>query len=156
MEHNRAQVRSARLVQIPAGMVTLDGILQGVPGACGIVLLAHGSDSRSSNPRTHTLARAFRRSGLATMLIDLLTPLEAAIDMRTHCLRFAVEHLARRLIGATDWLALNPITCRLHIGYFATNTVAAADRPDSVRASRGAGGPIWPGMRSRASMRQPC
>jgi putative phosphoribosyl transferase len=140
MEHSRAQARSARLVQIPAGAITLDGILQGVPGAQGIVLLAHGSDSCSSNPRTQAVARAFRRFGLATVLIDLLRPLEATIDMRTHQLRFSIKHLARRLIDATDWLELNPITSQLRIGYFAADTVvavallAAADRPDTVRA----------------------
>ena len=148
MEHSRAQARMARPVQIPAGPVMLDGILQVTPGAQGIVLLADGSDSRSSNPRTQAEAQAFRRSGLATVLIDLLTPLEAAFEMRTHRLRCAIEHLARRLSDATDWLALNPITCQLHIGYFAANTVvaaallAAADRPDAVRALVSCGGRV--------------
>jgi pimeloyl-ACP methyl ester carboxylesterase len=140
MKRSRVQARTAHLVRIPAGAITLAGILEGVPGAQGIVLLAYGSDSRSSNPRTQAVAQAFRRSGLATVLFDMLTPLEAAIEMRTHRLRFAIEHLARRLIDATDWLALNPITSQLRIGYFATNTVVAAallaagDRPDSVGA----------------------
>jgi pimeloyl-ACP methyl ester carboxylesterase len=140
MKRSRVQARTAHLVRIPAGAITLAGILEGVPGAQGIVLLAYGSDSRGSNPRTQAVAHAFRRFGLATVLFDMLTPLEAAIEMRTHRLRFAIEHLARRLIDATDWLALNPITSQLRIGYFAANTIvaaallAAADRPDAVRA----------------------
>ena len=139
MKHSRAQEHSARHVRIPAGAITLDGMLEVPPGAQGIVLVARASDSRS-RPRTHTMVQVFRNSGLATVLIDLLTPLEAAIDMRTRRPRLALEHVARRLIDATDWLVLNPITCQLHIGYFAANTVvaaallAAADRPDAVRA----------------------
>jgi len=146
MEHSRAQARTARLVQIPAGVITLDGVLEVPPGAQGIVLVAHGSDSRSSSPRTRAVAQVFRRSGLATVLIDLLTPLEAVTDVGTHRLRFAIEHLAQRLIDATDWLALNPIICQLHIGYFAANTVvaaallAAAHRPDGVGAIVSHGG----------------
>ena len=46
--------------------------------------------------------------GFATLLFDLLTPSEEAIDARTAQLRFNVEMLAQRLVGAIDWLAEQP------------------------------------------------
>src|SRR5258708_5924588 len=43
---------------------------------------------------------------LATLLIDLLTSDEEAIDLRTAHLRFDIDLLAERLVAATDWLTL--------------------------------------------------
>jgi dienelactone hydrolase len=135
-----------QLVQVPVGAVTLDGNL-GVPaGARGIVLFAHGSGSSRHSPRNRYVAGVLREAGFATLLMDLLTADEETIDLRTQRLRFDISLLADRLVGATDWLAQNPETRDLTIGYFGASTgaaaalVAAAQRPDAVGAIVSRGG----------------
>src|SRR5919199_4349145 len=135
-----------RLVQVPAGAVTLEANL-GVPaGAQGVVLFAHGSGSSRHSPRNRYVAGVLREAGLATLLMDLLTADEETIDLQTRRLRFDIGLLADRLVGATDWLAQNPDTHDLKIGYFGASTgaaaalVAAAERPDAVGAIVSRGG----------------
>ena len=137
---------AVRPIQISAGSVTLAGDLS-VPGrAGGIVLFAHGSGSSRRSPRNRHVAWALRAGGLATLLMDLLTPEEDAVDMRTAHLRFDIPLLAERLIGATDWLAREPATHQLAVGYFGASTgaaaalVAAAERPSAVGAIVSRGG----------------
>jgi dienelactone hydrolase len=84
--------------------------------------------------------------GLATLLIDLLTEQEEAIDNRTAHLRFDIDLLATRLAAAIDWLGAQALTSRLRIGIFGASTgggaalVAAARRPDNVAAVVSRGG----------------
>ena len=59
------------------------------------------------------------------MLVDLLSPEEEAVDLRTAELRFNIGLLAERLVGVTDWLARQPDTRALRIGYFGASTGAA-------------------------------
>lgn len=135
-----------RQVRVPAGPVALEGNLDIPAGARGIVLFAHGSGSSRFSPRNRAVAQTLRSAGLATLLIDLLTPDEEAIDMRTRHLRFDIDLLARRLADTTDWLAQAPETRRLRIGYFGSSTgaaaalVAAAQRPDLIGAVVSRGG----------------
>lgn len=149
-------------VRVPAGPVTLGGDL-GVPeGARGVVLFAHGSGSGRHSPRNRYVARELREAGLATLLIDLLTPEEEEVDLRTRHLRFDIGLLAERLVGATDWLEQNPMTRRLRVGHFGASTgagaalVAAARRPESVGAvvSRG-GRPDLAGRDALSRVRAP-
>ena len=135
-----------REVRVSAGPVTLEGSL-GIPnGAGGVVLFAHGSGSGRHSPRNRYVARVLREANLATLLIDLLTEDEEEVDLRTTRLRFDIGLLARRLVGATDWLEQNPDTEQLRIGYFGASTgagaalVAAAERPDEVGAIVSRGG----------------
>jgi dienelactone hydrolase len=92
------------------------------------------------------VAQALREVGLATLLIDLLTADEEAVDLRTGRLRFDVHLLAGRLVGATDWLGKNPETLGLKVGYFGASTgagaalVAATERPRAVGAIVSRGG----------------
>jgi dienelactone hydrolase len=85
-------------------------------------------------------------AGLATLLFDLLTPLEEALDIPTGRLGFDVGFLAKRLVAATDWVSAADLTKDLRIGFFATSTaggaalVAAAERHGSVRAVVSRGG----------------
>ncbi len=84
--------------------------------------------------------------GLATLLIDLLTADEEAVDMMTAHLRFDINLLASRLVGATDWLGQYAATRHLQIGYFGASTgaaaaqVAATERPKVVGAIVSRGG----------------
>jgi len=135
-----------REARVPLGQVALEGNL-GVPeGARGVVLFAHGSGSGRHSPRNRYVAEELRQAGLATLLIDLLTPEEEEVDMRTRHLRFDIRLLAERLIGATDWLKGDPSTRNLRVGYFGASTgagaalVAAAEHPEEVGAIVSRGG----------------
>jgi putative phosphoribosyl transferase len=135
-----------RAVRIPAGPVELEGNLSVPEGAEGVVLFAHGSGSSRHSPRNRYVARALKERGLATLLIDLLTPDEEVVDLRTRRLRFDIGLLAQRLAGATDWLGREPDTRELSIGYFGASTgagaalVASAERPREVGAVVSRGG----------------
>jgi putative phosphoribosyl transferase len=147
-------------VHVPAGEVSLDGDLGLPDGARGIVLFAHGSGSSRLSPRNRHVARLLNEAGLATLLVDLLTPEEEAFDARTARLRFDIDLLAERLVEVTDWLGDRAETRGLHRGYFGASTgaaaalVAAAARPQVVHAlvSRGGrpdlAGPALPVVRA--------
>src|SRR5215217_3407445 len=134
-----------REVRVSAGLATLEGNL-GIPNARGIVLFAHGSGSGRHSPRNRYVADVLREAGLATLLIDLLTPEEEEADLRTRHFRFDIGLLADRLADATDWLAHEPDTQDLRVGYFGASTgagaalVAAAKRPEAVGAVVSRGG----------------
>jgi putative phosphoribosyl transferase len=135
-----------RQVHVAAGAVTLQGELNIPQNARGVVLFAHGSGSGRLSPRNRYVASLLNEAGLATLLVDLLTAEEEVVDMRTAHLRFNIDLLAERLIGATEWLAREPHTGGLRIGYFGASTgaaaalVAAAKRPDAVGAVVSRGG----------------
>jgi putative phosphoribosyl transferase len=113
--------------QIPiSGAVTLEGILTLPVHASAIVLFAHGSGSSRHSPRNQFVAHVLQEAGLATLLIDLLTPQEEEQDQISGRLRFAIPLLSERVIGATQWLTTFPATAALKIGYFGASTGAAA------------------------------
>jgi len=136
----------ARSVQVPIERARLEGNLAIPQQACGIVLFAHGSGSSRHSPRNRFVAEKLREWGLATLLIDLLTLEEEAVDVRTARLRFDIDLLADRLAEASDWLAEEPDTRHLPLGYFGASTgggaalVAAAKRPETVGAVVSRGG----------------
>ena len=134
------------LVQVPAGDATLEGELVVPEQATGAVLFAHGSVSSRHSSRNKFVAEALQTAGLATLLIDLLTREEEAIDQHTAHLRFDIQLLADRLLTATRWLGEEPSTRSLEIGYFGASTgagaalVAAAAEPERVGAVVSRGG----------------
>jgi hypothetical protein len=100
------QTATARNIRIQSGAVTLPGDLLLPIGAQGAVLFSHGSGSSRHSPRNQFVAQTIRNAGLGTLLFDLLTPEEEAIDIRY--LRFNIGLLAERLVNATyaaDWFA---------------------------------------------------
>ena len=110
-------------VEVPVGRIRLLGHLT-VPRRCiGTVLFAHGSGSSRHSPRNRFVAEALNRSGLATLLFDLLTPGEESGQRKV----FDVRLLADRLTMATDWLRTRP-ECQppLPVGYFGASTGAGA------------------------------
>src|SRR4029453_10731856 len=148
-------------VRIAAARATLDGNLTIADGATALVLFAHGSGSSRHSPRNQFVARALNDAGLATLLFDLLTPEEKAIDLRTREHRFNIGLLAERLVQATKWAHEKEQTQDLRIGYFGSSTgggaalVAAAEIPQDVGTgvSRGgrpdfAGAPFPKGQRA--------
>jgi len=78
--------------------------------------------------------------------MDLLTEAEEVVDLRTRRLRFDMRLLADRLTETTHWVAEQPHVGRLPVGYFGASTgaaaalIAAAERPDRVRAVVSRGG----------------
>jgi len=126
-------------VRIDAGDKVLDGELVAPRAARGVVVFAHGSGSSRFSPRNRAVAQVLQRGGLATLLFDLLTEVEAEADERTAALRFDIGLLSRRLAAEPRWSALR-------IGLFGASTgaaaalVAAAELPRQVRAVVSRGG----------------
>jgi dienelactone hydrolase len=111
-----------------------------------VVVFAHGSGSSRFSPRNRWVAGALQQAGLGTVLIDLLTQDEEAVDEVTRHLRFDIDLLADRLLAATDWLATQRQTRELTVGYFGASTgggaalVAAAHTAHEVGAVVSRGG----------------
>jgi dienelactone hydrolase len=133
-------------VHIQAGRQVLFGNLAIPENAVALVLFAHGSGSSRHSPRNQFVARTLNRAGLGTLLFDLLTPEEEALDVRTHEHRFNIGLLAERLMDATKWTREEAQTHDLRIGYFGSSTggaaalVAAAELPQDVGAVVSRGG----------------
>src|SRR5437899_13071730 len=133
-------------VRIEAGREVLFGNLNILENATTLVLFAHGSGSSRHSPRNQFVARTLNNAGLATLLFDLLTQQEEAIDMRTREHRFNIALLAERLVHATKWAKQQEQTRDLLAGYFGSSTggaaalVAAAELPQDVGASVSRGG----------------
>ena len=136
----------SRLVQVELPDVTLEGNLILPARAAGVVLFAHGSGSSRHSPRNRFVAEQLQSAGFATLLIDLLTADEEAIDTQTRELRFDIGLLAERVVGAVDWLGREQGTAALPIGCFGASTgaaaalVAAARRSEAVAAVVSRGG----------------
>jgi putative phosphoribosyl transferase len=113
-----------REVEIPAREVTLSGELNIPRNAPGVVLFAHGSGSSRHSPRNQFVARTIRNAGVGTLLFDLLTRDEEAVDAYTRHLRFDIDLLADRLVNATYWLKGE--FDHVRAGYFGASTGAAA------------------------------
>jgi putative phosphoribosyl transferase len=118
--------QTGREIAIEVGKVTLEGDLDVPANGAGIVLFAHGSGSSRRSPRNRFVAGILQSRGIATLLFDLLTLEEEAVDERTMQLRFNIPLLAKRLVGATRWVKRDPLLKGLRVGYFGASTGAAA------------------------------
>ena len=133
-------------VRVPWGGHRLHGDLGVPPSARGMVVFAHGSGSSRRSPRNQYVARVLDRAGLGTLLIDLLTTEEEAIDARTAHLRFDISLLSGRLVGIVDWIRGRGDVISLPIGLFGASTGAAAAlvtagaRPHDIAAIVSRGG----------------
>jgi putative phosphoribosyl transferase len=132
-------------VRLTVDGVALPGDLARPAAGGGVVLFAHGSGSSRHSPRNRTVAGRLQRAGFGTLLLDLLTADEEELDRRSRELRFDIGLLARRLVGAVDWLA-DRFGGERRMGLFGASTgaagalVAAAERPDRVAAVVSRGG----------------
>ncbi|HXM50367.1 MAG TPA: dienelactone hydrolase family protein [Pyrinomonadaceae bacterium] len=140
----KTAVAQAKDVEIHSGAVQLNGDLSIPVSAQSVVLFAHGSGSSRHSPRNQFVARTIREAGVGTLLFDLLTKDEEAVDVHTAHLRFDIGLLAERLIDATYWVKGE--FDYLSVGYFGSSTgggaalVAAAELGDSVGAVVSRGG----------------
>jgi dienelactone hydrolase len=128
------------------GDVWLDGTLALPAGALGVALFAHGSGSSRHSTRNRYVADVIQQAGVGTLLFDLLTAEEEAVDDATRELRFDIELLAGRLEAAARWLQQDPDRAALRIGFFGSSTgggaalMAAADLGARVGAVVSRGG----------------
>ena len=126
--------------------MTLNGSLTVPEAATVLVLFVHGSGSSRHSPRNQFVARQLNAAGLATLLFDLLTREEEAVDLRTAQHRFDISLLAERLVHAARWAMEEPATDQLRIGYFGSSTgggaalVAAAELAHDTGAVVSRGG----------------
>ena len=140
-----AHTAAVEAVLIPDGSVRLDADLH-VPSPCsGLVIFAHGSGSSRFSSRNRQVAATLQDAGFATLLLDLLTRDEEAVDAYTREFRFDIGRLGRRVVAAADWASREASLRGLNIGYFGASTgaaaalIAAAERPaiSSAVVSRG-------------------
>jgi putative phosphoribosyl transferase len=136
----------AESVKIPVASQVIEGNLAVPAGARGIVLFAHGSGSGRFSPRNQYVAKYLNKSGIGTLLIDLLTEAEEETDEFTGQFRFDISLLATRLIAATNWLKQRADLKKYGVGYFGASTgaaaavIAAANFPSETRAVVSRGG----------------
>jgi putative phosphoribosyl transferase len=135
-----------RAIRIPAGEgLELEADLRVPAAAPGVVVFAHGSGSSRFSRRNRLVAGTLEAAGFGTLLLDLLTAPEAVADELTGEHRFDVAMLGRRVVAAIDWVRVHP-NAPGAIALFGASTgaaaalVAAAERPDAVRAVISRGG----------------
>jgi len=146
-------LRHIRIGSDPA----LEAILDIPPVAKGLVIFAHGSGSGRLSPRNNYVAAGLREAGIATLLLDLLTPGEER-DRRNV---FDIALLAGRLLKAVDWAADSSATSALRPCYFGASTgvgaallAAAGDKRIAAIVSRG-GRPDLAGAPTLRDVRAP-
>jgi putative phosphoribosyl transferase len=132
-------------VIIESGGAELAGDLVVPIQAVGIVVFAHGSGSSRHSRRNRAVAEVVQRSGLATLLLDLLTEDEEQVDVRTRQLRFDIGLLAHRMSTAVEQIRKRADVAGLPVGMFGASTGAAAAlvaaaHDDSIRAVVSRGG----------------
>jgi dienelactone hydrolase len=139
-------ITSLRAVQVPDGSAVLNADLRLPADPFGLVVFAHGSGSSRLSSRNRRVAEALDEAGLATVLLDLLTPEEDSVDQFTREFRFDIPRLGRRVIAAVDWAAEQAELRALPLGVFGASTgaaaalIAAAERPQRSRAVVSRGG----------------
>jgi putative phosphoribosyl transferase len=141
-----ANLITAETVRIDLGPVAVEGDLHVPDSAAGLVVFAHGSGSSRFSRRNRAVAKVLEHGRFGTLLLDLLTRDEEAIDERTREYRFDIDLLGRRVVGATDWVHARPDIHHLPVAFFGASTgaaaalIAAAARPTITGAVISRGG----------------
>ena len=141
-----SKLATIEAVTVPVGATTLKANLRVPPAAQGLVIVAHGSGSSRFSSRNRQVAEFLGSRGFATLLLDLLTAEEEAIDEQTTAFRFDIPRLGPRVSATADWAATRADVGRLPIGCFGASTgaaaalIAAAERPGAIAAVVSRGG----------------
>jgi len=147
-------------ITIDIDQTSLAGSLTMPDEARGLVIFAHGSGSGRHSPRNRAVASLLNTAVLGTLLLDLLTTSEEAVDRRTAQLRFDIPLLTERVGAAIGWAARQPRIAALPIGLFGASTggaaaLAAAGDAPTVRAVVLRGGRPDLADRALAAVRAP-
>lgn len=126
MLRDREQLVAIPLDDPSTGSRELEASVAVPRDARGIALLVHGGLSSRCCPCDAAVAAGLRRSGFATVLLDLLTEREAEEDAESGRYRLDLDLLASRVVAATRWIATWPGTCTLPLGHLGAGTGAAA------------------------------
>jgi len=125
---------------IPAGKEKFTGDLVIPENARGLVFFAHGSGSGRKSARNVYVSEVLQKSGIATLLFDLLAKEEERQAELTGHLRFNIPFLTERLVRVTDAMFSEKSVLGLNFGYFGASTgatvalAAAAELPDRIKA----------------------
>ena len=139
-------VQTSESIVIPLARGQIEADLRVPASAAGLVIFAHGSGSSRFSSRNRAVAAYLERHGLGTLLLDLLTREEEAIDLHTRQYRFDIGRLAERVVLAADWARGRQDLEPLPFGLFGASTgaaaalIAAAARPAAIRAVVSRGG----------------
>lgn len=102
-----------------------------------LVIFVHGSESSQFSSRNEYLSEVLNRSGISTLLVNLLLRSESEIDKKTQEYRFDIKLLTNRLLTITDAMLQHTDTSAFKFGYFGTSTgVAAAVKAATQRYQR--------------------
>lgn len=146
MSKTTTRAGTIEAVEVPVRATTLKADLRVPGGAQGLVIFAHGSGSSRFSTRNRQVAEFLGDRGFATLLLDLLTSQEEAIDVQTAEYRFDIARLGPRVSAAADWAATRADLGALRIGCFGASTgaaaalIAAAERPATIAAVVSRGG----------------
>ncbi len=133
-------------VEVPVGATRLNADLRVPAGAHGLVIFAHGTGSSRFSTRNRQVADFLGEQHFATLLLDLLTSQEEAVDVSTAEYRFDIARLGPRVSAAADWAGTRTDVRALPIGCFGASTgaaaalIAAAERPSTIAAVVSRGG----------------
>ncbi|GAA4910506.1 phosphoribosyltransferase [Streptomonospora salina] len=156
-----------RAVRIRAGDVGLDAELSAPPGMCATVVVA--LDQGCAAPAQRALADALGRAGYATLLLDLLTPDEAARrrDARdsgggaSETGEVSAAEAAERLAAAVAWLRRSTEAAQGRVGVLGSQQgvpaalMAAAANPADIAAVVLDGGRLDSAAEALADVRAP-
>lgn len=138
--------RAVEEVAIPAGEAVLNADLVLPYDAQGLIVFAYGSGSGRASPRNRVVADNLNDSGFASLLCDLLSEEEHRRDGITAEYGFDIPLLAQRVIDIVEWVGRHETIHSLPLGLFGASTgsaaalIAAAERPESVKAVVSRGG----------------
>jgi putative phosphoribosyl transferase len=134
------QTETVAEVEVPVGSTTIKGDWRTPKDPVGSVIVVHARDVSPFGTLDRDVAGLLGREGYATLLLNLLTPTEAAGDSYALPKRFDIDRLGHRLCAAVDWIEACSELRDLPLGCFAAGygtaaaLVAAAERPASLLA----------------------
>src|SRR5260221_498373 len=118
MDSNQINYDIVQTLEIPVNNILINADIYLPKSANAIIIFAHGSGSSRFSPRNQYVAKQLNQAGFATLLLDLLTPLEEREDEITRKWRFDINLLAERLVATTDWVLQQSHLKNLKIAYF--------------------------------------
>jgi putative phosphoribosyl transferase len=98
----------------------------------GVIIVANGTGNSRLSRRNREVAQHLYDAGYATLLLDLITPLEDREDSLTGVFQTNIELLASRLIDAGHWVETSEAR-DLPLGFLTSGVASAAAVVAAVR-----------------------